>query len=424
VRHLLTTAQLAATVAVLVRLGRGRTRRPPLAPGAEPPSQTITVVVPARNEATRIGPFLDGLLEDPHVTEVVVVDDCSTDRTAEIAHARGARVVPGGELPAGWVGKPWALQQGLEAARGEIVVSLDADTRPRPGLAGALAVALADSDLVSAGCRFICDTRGERWLHPAMLATLVYRFGPPDASASAAPDRLIVNGQCTAVRRQALLDAGGYFHAAGHLTDDAAQARALARLGWRIAFHDGGGLIAVDMHTSVSETWREWGRSLALPDVTPALRRAADVALVWLTLGLPPLRLLAGRAGRLDRALLTLRWIMAAPLARSYVRRGPADWLSPLADPLAAVRLTTSALRPARRSRSSRAQRSGSSGRRRSTAPSHDQRPSCSSDQGCWPRSRSASGRCCGSRHSRFGAGSRTRRRTRTERTASCRVRE
>ena len=346
---LLAAAQAVAGAAVLARLARGRTRRPPLAPRADPPRERISVVIPARDEAGRIGPCLAGVMADPHVAEVVVVDDCSGDGTAGVARSHGARVVRGRELPPGWVGKPWALQQGLEAASGEIVVSVDADTRPRPGLAGALAAALEDADLVSAGCRFVCDTPGERWLHPAMLATLVYRFGPPDAAAPGSPGRLVVNGQCTAVRRQELLDAGGYRHAAAHLTDDAAQARALARRGWRIAFHDGGGLIDVDMHDSARETWREWGRSLALPDVTAAPARAADVALVWLTLGLPPLRLLAGRAGRADRALLALRWLMAAPLARSYARRGPAYWLSPLADPLAAVRLTASALRPARR---------------------------------------------------------------------------
>jgi dolichol-phosphate mannosyltransferase len=349
VKQLFAAAQLVSAATVLARLGRGRTRRPPLAATGEPPNGSITVVVPARDEAARIGPCLAGLAADAQVTEVLVVDDCSTDGTADVARAHGARIIAGEEPPAGWVGKPWALQQGLEAARGEVVVSIDADTRPRPGLAGALARALADADLVSAGCRFICDTPGERWLHPAMLATLVYRFGPPDALARAAPARLIVNGQCTAVRRRPLLDAGGYAHAAQNMTDDAAQARALARLGWRIAFHDGGDLIAVDMHDSASETWREWGRSLALPDVTTRAWRAADVTLVWLTLGLPPLRLLAGRTGRLDRALLALRWVMAVPLGRGYARRGPAYWLSPLADPLAALRLTTSALRPARR---------------------------------------------------------------------------
>jgi dolichol-phosphate mannosyltransferase len=159
----------------------------------------------------------------------------------------------------------------------------------------------------------------------------------------------MINGQCTAVRRQALLDAGGYGEASGHMTDDAAFARGLARRGWRVAFHDGGGLIDVDMHESAAETWREWGRSIALPDVTSPAWRAADVGVVWLTLGLPWLRLASGRARRLDVALLALRLTMTAAVAPSYTRRGAAFWLSPLADVPAAVRLTWSAVRPARR---------------------------------------------------------------------------
>ena len=71
--------------------------------------------------------------------------------------------------------------------------------------------------------------------------------------------------------------------------------------------------------------------------------------MVWLTLGLPLPRLLVGRAGTLDRLLLALRVIMGVPLARSYERRGAAYWLSPIADPLAAARLTWSIVRPARR---------------------------------------------------------------------------
>ena len=346
---MLTALQGAAAAVVLARLARGRRRQPALAVPPSPPATDISAVVPARDEAARIGPCVEALVADPGLAEVIVVDDGSTDGTADVARRAGARVVAAGEPPRGWVGKPWALQRGLEAAHGSVVVSVDADTRPRTGLGQALAAALEHADLVTAGARFVCDTAGERWLHPAMLATLIYRFGPPDSTRPARPARLVVNGQCTAVRRRALLDAGGYAHAAGHMTDDAAQARALARLGWRVAFRDGGDLIAVDMHDSVRETWREWGRSLALPDVTSAGWRTADLAVVWLVLGLPPLRMLAGRASRLDAALLVLRWVMCGPLARSYARRGPAYWLSPLADPLAALRLTTSALRPARR---------------------------------------------------------------------------
>ncbi len=346
-RSALAAPQALALLVTLARLGRGRRRRAALSPASV--SETITAVIPARDEAERIGPCLDGLTADPALLEIIVVDDGSRDGTAEVARARGARVVAAGPPPAGWVGKPWALQQGLEAARGDIVVSLDADTRPAPGLAGALAAALGDADLVSAGARFVCDTAGERWLHPALLTTLVYRYGPPDSAAPVAPDRLVINGQCTAVRREALLAAGGYAPAAGHMTDDAAFARSLARRGWRVAFHDAGALLAVDMHDSGRETWREWGRSIALADVTSPARRAADVALVWLACGMPPLRVLFGRSTVLDKVLLAVRLTLLVPLAGSYTRRGAAYWLSPLADPLAAVRLTLSALRPAKR---------------------------------------------------------------------------
>jgi len=263
-----------------------------------------------------------------------VVDDGSTDATAAIAAAAGARVVPAGRRE-GWVGKPWALQRGLEAASGDVVVALDADTRPRPGLIGALAAALEDADLVTAGARF--EHAG--WVHPAMLATLVYRFGPADAPAPVA--RLVANGQVTAFRREALLAAGGYAAAAGHLTDDVALARALARAGWRVAFRDGGGLVDVAM------TPREWARSIALADVTAPAALAADVAVVWLAQALPVLRLLAGRPGRLDLALLALRLALLPALAGAYARRGPAFWLSPLADPVAAAALTKGAVRPA-----------------------------------------------------------------------------
>jgi dolichol-phosphate mannosyltransferase len=339
---------LAVAAVVLARLARGRARRPPLTPPERPPGATITAVVPARDEAERIGPCLEGLRADPDLAEVIVVDDCSADGTAELARRLGARVVDGKEPPPGWIGKPWALQQGLDAARGDIVISVDADTRPHPGLARALAHALEHADLVTAGCRFVCDTPGERWLHPSLLATLVYRFGPPDARAGGPPERVVLNGQCTAVRRERLLQAGGYVHAAGHMTDDAALGRALARDGWRVAFHDAGGLIDVDMHDSLAGVWREWGRSLAMPDVTPAGWQAADLAVVWLALGLPPVRAALGRARRLDWALLALRWAVTAALARSYARRGAPYWLSPLADPAAAVCFTLSALRPAR----------------------------------------------------------------------------
>jgi dolichol-phosphate mannosyltransferase len=115
----LTILQAASAALVLARLARGRRRRPPLAAGEWPAPHRrprISVVIPARDEAERIGPCLAGLAEDPDVDEILVVDDRSTDATAEVAAATGARVIDGLEPPEGWVGKPWALQQGLSSA--------------------------------------------------------------------------------------------------------------------------------------------------------------------------------------------------------------------------------------------------------------------------------------------------------------------
>ena len=344
--RVLTLLQAAAAAVVLIRLSRGRTRRPPLSVPARAPSRPVSVVIPARDEEARIRPCLEGLRGDPDVAEVIVVDDRSSDGTAVLARALGARVLEGREPPAGWIGKPWALQQGVESATGEIVVRVDADTRPRPGLVRALAAALEDADLVTAGARFVCDSVGERLLHPSMLASLVYRYGPGDTEASGG--RVLANGQCTSVRRAPFLATGGYAGALGHMTDDAALARALVRVGWRIAFHDGADLIDVKMHDSAGEAWREWGRSIAVADVEPPAWRAADAAVVWLAMALPVLRLATGRARPLDWLLLAVRGALLGALARSYERRGAAFWLSPLADPATAARLTWSSLWPSR----------------------------------------------------------------------------
>jgi dolichol-phosphate mannosyltransferase len=190
-------------------------------------------------------------------------------------------------------------------------------------------------------------TTAEQWVQAALLTTLVYRTGAPGAEVR--PDRVLANGQCTAARRDALLAAGGYALAAGHMTDDVALARALARRGWRVVFRDGRALVDVDMHDSGAGVWREWGRSLAMPDATPMRWQVADLAVTWLALALPVLRVAAGYGRPLDRLLLAMRWALLVALAPAYARRGLPFWLSPLADPAVAVRLTWSALRPTRR---------------------------------------------------------------------------
>jgi dolichol-phosphate mannosyltransferase len=343
-------AQAGAAAVVLARLARGRRRRPPLSAAVAAPAQTISVVIPARDEEARLAPCLAGLRADGDADEILVVDDRSTDATAQVARAGGARVVAGEGLPEGWVGKAWALQQGLRVATGDVVVFLDADTQPRPGLLRALAARLAaDADVVTVSPRFECRTVGERLLHPSMAATIPYRMGPGDVEGrQPAPGRAIANGQCLAVGRGAFLAFGGLASVRGYMTEDVALARALRRAGWKLAMADAADLLDVRMYASARETWDGWGRSLLAPDVNPPLRRAEDLAVLWLAMALPLPRLLLNRATPLDWLLLAVRLAMTAALARGYRPRGLPFWLSPLADVPTMVRLTWSAVRPTR----------------------------------------------------------------------------
>jgi dolichol-phosphate mannosyltransferase len=351
-------AQLAAAALVLARLAQGRARRPPLERGPgptaaveAPAAATVSVVVPARDEDARLDPCLAGLMADPDLLEVLVVDDRSTDATAARAAAAGARVISGTEPPPGWTGKAWALQQGIESAAGDWVLHVDADARPVTGLARAMvdAARAHGDDVLSAGPAFRCATATDLVLHPAFLATLPYRFGVGDAAGRRPrPARTILNGQCVLLPRPRFLAAGGYGRVREHMTEDVAIARSLAADGWAVGFVDAAALLEVEMYASARETWSGWGRSIAGADVNAPGWQALDVATLWLTCALPALRLVTGTTRWPDRVLLAVRWLLATQLARGYRPRGPWPYLAPLADPLVAVRFTAAVLRPTR----------------------------------------------------------------------------
>jgi 4,4'-diaponeurosporenoate glycosyltransferase len=96
--------------------------------------RSVSVIIPARNEEHNLPTLLRSLASQPlRPHEIIVVDDGSTDRTAELARQHGAKVISSPPLPEGWRGKTWACHQGAQAATGELLAFVDADAWFEPG---------------------------------------------------------------------------------------------------------------------------------------------------------------------------------------------------------------------------------------------------------------------------------------------------
>ena len=134
---LVTLAQWSAGFLVLGRLRQCV----PAAVGESVSAENLTIIIPARNEEANLPKLLRSLAtQSLRPQEIIVVDDASTDRTAAVARENGARVIRSQPLPKDWRGKTWACQQGAQAATGQQLLFLDADTWFEPeGLARVLA---------------------------------------------------------------------------------------------------------------------------------------------------------------------------------------------------------------------------------------------------------------------------------------------
>ncbi|WP_293145623.1 MULTISPECIES: 2'-O-glycosyltransferase CruG [unclassified Microcoleus] len=365
--------QLPATALLMSRLIKGPSRIPPL----EPDSPTLdllgacTAVVPTLNEAERIAPCLEGLSHQSYeLREVVVVDSYSVDGTGDLVKAAAQkdprfRLINDDPLPPGWVGRPWALNWGFLASsqKCEWILGIDADTQPHPGLIASLlkTAAAGNYDLISLSPQFILKYPGELWLQPALLMTLVYRFGPTGTGGDV-PERVMANGQCFLCKREVLVALGGYEVAKGSFCDDVTLARYAAAKGFKVGFLDGAKVLKVRMYEGAIETWNEWGRSLDLKDAASGGQIWGDLWLLLAVQGLPvpivlwyllsgsvPAMAVSGQFGLwgLNVFLVAVRSALCFAIAPSYDRTEASGkwlfWLSPLADPLAFLRILISA---------------------------------------------------------------------------------
>lgn len=295
----------------------------------------VVAVVPARNEADVIARSIGSLLRQDYAGSfrVVLVDDGSSDGTSAIAKAieseRRLDVIAGTELPAGWTGKLWALEQGVRQAMAtgnavDYFLLTDADIGHAPDNLRQL-IARAEMDgrvQVSLMAELACVTPAERFLIPAFVYffQMLYPFAwvaRRDRRTAAAA------GGCALVRRDALERAGGIAAIRSEIIDDCALARRLKVLGpvWlgltrrAVSLRPYGGFLKIGGMISRS-AYAQLGYSpLAL------MGTVASMVLVYLA---PPL--LALLAGGPARWLGLCAWLAMAvtfqPMLRFY-RRSP-----------------------------------------------------------------------------------------------------
>lgn len=197
----------------------------------------VTVLVPARNEATVIERTLSALGTQGAGLNVILVDDQSSDETVSLALstlATGLQVVKGKPLPSGWTGKLWALEQALQNAQTELVLLLDADIELDPRTIGTLKQKLVGEqlDLVSIMAHLRMETFWEKLLAPAFIYffKLLYPFSVgnnPNSSLGVAA------GGCILVRSESLRRAGAFLSIRNAIIDDCSLAGSVKRSGGR-----------------------------------------------------------------------------------------------------------------------------------------------------------------------------------------------
>lgn len=249
-------------VAIIIRDLQSANRVPLLEPVRSQPEQlpSLTVIIPARNEANRIERCLMGLADQelPNL-DILVLDDNSTDGTAEVVRSFSGRlprlrVSSGGALPKGWAGKCWACWQAAQASDAEWLLFLDADTAPLPGMITTL-LDYAHShglDLLTLLPLLELVSWWERVLMPPFVG-LIQAVYPIDRVNDPRSSLALANGQCILVRRSAYFAVDGHRAVRDSVLEDVRLAQTIKGAGYRMEAVGGPELMRVRMYTRFSE---------------------------------------------------------------------------------------------------------------------------------------------------------------------------
>ncbi len=233
----------------------------------------ISVCIPARNEENNIGNLLESLAaQDYGHYEIIVLDDCSDDRTHEIVenfirqNPNLCRIVKGLEKPENWLGKPWACQQLGKMADGEILLFLDADTILRPNNLKKIVAALNNHQIqmLTVWPQQITITFWEKVIIPLVyyaLVTLlpaiyVYRKPRwmPELIHNHFKSVLAAScGQCIAIQKETWLHINGHESVKNKIVEDVEIAREVKRQGFKLRMFTGIGSIYCRMYRTENE---------------------------------------------------------------------------------------------------------------------------------------------------------------------------
>jgi glycosyltransferase involved in cell wall biosynthesis len=267
-------------VLALLPLGQGIVnltlyRRPTAAP---PPGTAVSILIPARNEETGIAAAVEAALLSHGVEmEVVVLDDHSTDRTAEIVRAIAVRdprvrLEPAPPLPSGWSGKQHACQVLAGLARYPVLLFQDADVRLSPAAARLTSGTLLSerNGLVSGFPREETGTLAEALVIPLIHVLLLGYLPMAGTRRSTDPRFGAACGQLIAVRQDAYLKAGGHAAIAASLHDGVTLPRAFRRAGQGTDLFDATGLARCRMYRGWREVWSGFSKNATEGMATPA----------------------------------------------------------------------------------------------------------------------------------------------------------
>jgi glycosyltransferase involved in cell wall biosynthesis len=316
----------------------------------------VSILLPLRDEANRVRPCLEALLRQRGVprAEIVVLDDASTDGTADVVRAVAGgdprvRLVTGVEPPPGWLGKPHACHQlaGHADPAARVLVFLDADVVLDPEAVAAAVALLEGFELVSPYPKIVAVGGGERLVQPLLQWSWLTFLPLRAMERSRRPALAAAGGQFLVVTRSGYERAGGHAAVRDRVLEDIELARAVKRSGGRVALADGSRIAACRMYTSWRDLVNGYTKSLWASFSSPTLAAIVVVSLLLLYAVPPVFAVVAFSLGASEWAVAGVTTYLLGVLGRFVSGRatGARVWPDALAHPASVVLLVGLAVR-------------------------------------------------------------------------------